>query len=393
MLKQVQIKNYLSFTEETVDLGPLTVLVGANGSGKSNFIDILRFVRDALTQGLDPAVSRRGGIENLLHRSAEGNRSSVLEINFQAEIDNFFSANYLLELNRGTVGDYRIIEETCRANKLPDSEFWEDEELFYRTNDGVMIEAPFQGDFPLSSKTLALSIVGNEPFFVGVREFFTGINSYMIVPRLLKEPEKPSNPYPLSENADNLASFLRKLKQEYQETASLLEQALQRVLGDISGYQVDQVGGYLVTRLNHIEKDSTLPFELFQESDGTLRILGLLAALYQEPPRPLIILEEPELNIHPGAMAALWEEIQKASERSQIIVTTHSPDLLDLCTAEQLRIVEKIDGVTHIGPIEAAQKEIIRKRLFAPGQLLRAQGLYREPEAGEETSEEPDAGE
>ena len=107
--------------------------------------------------------------------------------------------------------------------------------------------------------------------------------------------------------------------------------------------------------------------------------LGLDAAIVnRHGMSALLTLEEPELTIHPGALTLLWEEIESAVERSQIIVTTHSPDLLDLCKAEQLRVVEKVNGLTYVGPIEAMQKETIQERLFAPGELLRAHGLRRE---------------
>ncbi|MCB0122199.1 MAG: ATP-binding protein, partial [Caldilineaceae bacterium] len=114
-----------------------------------------------------------------------------------------------------------------------------------------------------------------------------------------------------------------------------------------------------------------------QESDGTLRMLGILVALYQDEQRSLVTLEEPELTIHPGALSVLWDEIEAAGDRSQVILTTHSPDLLDMCKVEQLRVVEKIDGITLIGPVDETQRSAIQERLFAPGELLRAQGLNR----------------
>ena len=110
-------------------------------------------------------------------------------------------------------------------------------------------------------------------------------------------------------------------------------------------------------------------------------MLGILSALYQTPPRGLIALEEPELTIHPGAMSLLWEEILEATRRRdgqmQVVLTTHSPDLLDMCEADQIRVVEKINGITHVGPVAEDQKQIIQQKLFAPGQLLQAQGLIR----------------
>jgi predicted ATPase len=197
---------------------------------------------------------------------------------------------------------------------------------------------------------------------------------YNVLPNQLTEPQKPANPYPLNERGENLASVLRTLKRKQD-----LERALARVLGDVLNYRVSQVGGYLVTKLQHEapEGERAPLFELAQESDGTLRLLGILTALYQDPPRTLIALEEPELTIHPGAISLLWEEITSVTPQTQILLTTHSPDLLDLCKAKQLRVVEKIDGATQVGPIAKDQRRIIRERLFAPGQLLQAQGLRR----------------
>ena len=106
-------------------------------------------------------------------------------------------------------------------------------------------------------------------------------------------------------------------------------------------------------------------------------MLAILTALHQQPPRTLIALEEPELNVHPRIMAKLWDEIVVASKHSQILITTHSPDLLDLCQPEQLRVVENKKGITLVGPLEEAQTQIIQANLFAPGQILQAQGLYR----------------
>ena len=191
-----------------------------------------------------------------------------------------------------------------------------------------------------------------------------GMGFYNILPSQLKEPQKFANPYPLDENGGNFATVLRALKQDSPGVAVELERAIQTVTGDIEGYDVRPVGSYLTARLRHIATNENIApwFELWQESDGTLRMLGILAALHQHPPRTLIALEEPELAIHPGALALLWEEIVLASLHTQIVITTHSPDLLDMCSAQQLRVVEKVNGVSFIGPVADEQTRIIQKR-------------------------------
>ena len=147
---------------------------------------------------------------------------------------------------------------------------------------------------------------------------------------------------------------------------------------DVTDFQVTQVGGYLVTRLRHSSQEDRSPtFELSQESDGTLRILGLLAELFQDPPRTLIAMEEPELTMHPGAMGLLCDVLSESTRRSQILITTHSPDLIARFGADELRVVEKVEGSTVIGEVDEAQRTAINERLFSPGDLLRLDGSLR----------------
>jgi len=117
---------------------------------------------------------------------------------------------------------------------------------------------------------------------------------------------------------------------------------------------------------------------LGQESDGTIRMLGILAALYQDPAQPFLSIEEPEANIHPGALAVLASVLDEASLRGQVLVTTHSPDMLDHLPAESFLVVEKVGDTTHVGPLDASQLASVRKRLFTPGELLRMEGLQRQ---------------
>lgn len=376
MITTLRIKNYRSFAELDIQLERLTVLVGPNGSGKSNLVDVVRFVRDALQYGLDAAVVKRGGMGAIRRWSAKGRPFDVeLTLGFDES-----QGSYGFVLGSARRGEYQIKSEECRL-------FMAGQEWEFVIQNGQWITAlPAELRQPALTQPTALALpllTGFTPFNQ-LYEALTQMSFYTIMPNLLREPQKPANPYPLEEDARNLASVLRELQTEHRAASQNLTCAFRNMLGDIEGYQVQQVGGYLVTKLHHlgVDDESRAPlFELFQESDGTLRLLGILTALYQEPARPLVALEEPELTIHPGALSLLWEEIQAASGRSQMLITTHSPDLLDMCTAEQLRVVEKVNGITHIGPISETQKRIIKKKLFAPGQLLREQGLTRTEES------------
>jgi predicted ATPase len=377
MISKLTVKNYRSLADVSISLGQLTVLVGVNGSGKSTIVDVLHFVADALRFGLETAILTRSGMGSLRRWSAKG---KPYDVKIQFEVEGKVGGFYSFLLGSESRGEYRIKAEQCSAWLSFDAnipvEFEE-----YEIKNGQWVRQPFKNDLEtrsllpaIQSNALALPLLAGISPYNELYELLTNLSFYNIFPDILKDPQKPTNPYPLAENGTNLASVLRN-----QEKDSALKTALEYVLADVNDFQVSSVGSNLVVKLRHqATGENRAPwFELVQESDGTLRMLGILTALYQDPPRTLIVLEEPELTVHPGAMAKLWDEIQKASQHTQIILTTHSPDLLDLCAPEHLRVVEKINGATYVGPVEEAQQQIIRDRLFTAGQLLQAQGLRR----------------
>lgn len=371
MIKEVWLKNYRSFEEATVALEPLTVLVGRNGAGKSNFLKALKLVKDAMTYGLDTAMVRQGGLDAFRRWQKRGHASEV-GIGLRIETPKL-EAEYSIVLGDTPAGPVK--QERCAFERDGLSDGFEVQVIDGRKR---WTRRPRDVSAPSESKYLALPLLGGHPGFEDIYGTLSAMSFYTILPNLLQEPQKPLDDYPLDEEGRNLASVLRVFNEDQRRG---LNEALFRIIGDIKRYTVEKSGTRLVVYLHHEAAENGPDFELSQESDGTLRVLALLTALYQRPPRPLITLEEPELTIHPGAMGVLWEEIEKASQRSQIIVTTHSPDLLDMCAVEQIRVVEKEAGITHLGPVNEEQKAIIQKDLFAPGEILRAQGLERASEA------------
>ena len=115
-----------------------------------------------------------------------------------------------------------------------------------------------------------------------------------------------------------------------------------------------------------------LVFDLSQESEGFRRYLAYLLALYQTPPKQTLIFEEPEKAIHPGALAALADEFTLCAEqgRGQVLLTSHSPTLLNHFEPEQFRVAEIHNHLTRIGPLAPDQVESLRKKLLDPGELL-----------------------
>jgi len=333
-------------------------------------IDVFRFARDAITYGLDTAILNRQGI-GALRRWSKGRPYDIqIQLWFTRRNLDFEYGFTLKSENRG---EYRVKQEKYVVKGE------EKEPLVYEIHDGKLIQFPENSDmkrFPskLSDNNLVLPSLPFNDVYMRLSDL-RRMGFYTIFPDTLRELQKPSNVTPLDEKGQNLAAVLRALKRKKRSTQEILT-ALEKVSRGISDYTVSQVGGYLVTKLRHGENGPL--FELAQESDGTLRMLGILTALYQDPPRPLIAIEEPELTIHPGALGVLCDVMKEASTRSQVLITTHSPDLIYHFPASSLRVVEKADEITQVGNVAEHQRLAIEQKLFAPGELMRMEGLQRE---------------
>ena len=378
MITRVQVKNFRNLADIDVQLGPLTVLVGRNGTGKSTFLDALRFVRDALRLGLDTAISQRDGVSAIRRRSSNV-EINHLEIGLEVEEDNgaaYYSFVIFREQDEKSYVKHELLEVTYSGQS---------KKVLFETRDGKWITSP--NDVWMPSETASEILIDTDDlmlptlcrFFRDLRAPFNHIiatNFYAVFPNTLRTPQRLTSEAVLAEDGKNLATTLRDIKKHSQFYPDLAT-ALGRVVEGVREIRVQDVGGYLVTELEHeMGNGQTAWFPLAQESDGTLRVLGLLAALYQGAPHSLIAIEEPELSIHPGALAVLSEVIEEAATRSQVLITTQSPDLISRFSADQLRIVERVGAETKIGLIDEGQREAINNQLFSAGDLLRIEGLH-----------------
>ena len=391
MITRVQIKNYRSIESVDVHLEPLTVLVGRNGSGKSSFVDAIKLVRDAMRVGLENAIIERHGFGSICRYSPR--RKRQIEISLSVEESNF-SGGYDLILASEANG-FKIVREKAYYLLRHGGVGRKVEDSFERRN-GKWVAQP-TGNAKTLHRASSLSQVSNatglflplmavSPGFGILGQLLSG-DFYTIFPNDLRQPQNPMNDRILSGRGENFVSVLRHLISRPGIKEEILS-ALSRVSEGISDIRVSSAAGFLVAELQHQDlttensKGEAPWFNLSQESDGTLRMLGLLTALYQTPStteRPLLAIEEPEIALYPFALTVLADELKACSQRRPVLVTTQSPDLIARVEAQSIRVVEKLDGVTRIGPIEASQRHIIDDELFNASDLLRIEGLRAEP--------------
>ncbi|MGC9317544.1 MAG: AAA family ATPase [Armatimonadota bacterium] len=372
----VELEHFKNIGSQKVALGPLRVLVGRNGAGKSNFIDALRFLRDCLAFGIDSAVMRRGGIGAIRQWSPYKPYASVALCVEGREAETRW--RYRLELG-GKGGEYHVRRETFMAGGAEDTVLphaFDVEQTNWRIRpEGVVPE--------LGERTLVLPLLSAQPLYRHAVRTLTNMDFYSIYPDVLREPQRPFEGSRLEEKGINLASVLRRMQQDAPERLDTIAEELSRIVDNVDHIRTRQVGGRIVIELHHPAPKKAHWMEAAQQSDGTLRVLGLLVSLYQAPPPSLVAVEEPELTLHPGAMGLLCDSFIEASRSTQILLTTHSPDLISRFDADDLLVVESIDGEAQIGPIDETQREAVEEQLFSAGDLLRLNGgLRRETAAG-----------
>jgi predicted ATPase len=204
---------------------------------------------------------------------------------------------------------------------------------------------------------------------------------YSIFPDTLRAPQKYNPVKPMDGHGSNWASILK--DQPKSSWKPELISALSKLTNDIEDIKVSQAASYLVVQFRHASSGRPKWFDAAQESDGTLRVAGIVTGLLQEPPVPVLGIEEPELTVHPGAIPLLFDFLKQASLRSQVLLTTHSPELLDQMDAEDVRVVLRGRDGTTVSPMSGSQRAAVRKGLLTLGEVLRTEGLQPElPLAG-----------
>jgi|CXWL01.1.fsa_nt_gi predicted ATPase len=386
-IDSIQIRHYKSLGDVYLgNLQPITILVGTNATGKSNVIDALRFLRDAAVDGLDHAISSRSGIEIIRQYSPTRPYNISMHVEFtQPVLGLNVSGYYDMTIGSAGGGNYRVEreeamwhEEEYGLDAVQNAEARLLKRRFTRTVDGKVL---FENEEP--------DEVPPDELFLGQRyeldeltKLFARMRFSALYPNTLRLPNRPDTDRRLKESGENWASVLKAMRQAprgRQAFQSIVEM-MKVVLPTLVEVKVKGVGGYLVPQF--LVKDSEdgreHPFDPVQLSDGTLRVFGMLLALYQVPPSPFLAIEEPEQSINPAVLAMLAEAFKDVSRKTQLFVTSHSPHLIDHFEPEQIRVVTMTEGETHVAPVRASQVASIKEKLTTLEELLSQGNLFPE---------------
>ena len=389
MLKKVSIAHYKSLAEVNLILEKANVIVGANGSGKSNLIDCLNFVRDCCNEDLDSATTKRHGAESVRQWSKFKPYDVNIEMGFESSRG---QGGYKVAL-ASAGGSFKVKEESGYwVDPKPEDQSEERRSArFARSASGrVELRADMLPDrigrlptvppFDLFATQLSGGV--RSIYSVAFRNLISELSelsTYSIYPNTIRLPQVVSRESLLADDGSNLASVLKKLNSGQKRSKDRMIEALQTVLPIVNDIIIRSAGGYYVPVMRVKEPNGDLhDFNMSQISDGTLRMLGLLAAFYQVGAPSKIALEEPEQMIHPGLLPVLKDaadDYLQSKRDSQYFMTTHSPNFLNLFDPRQIIWLSYDAGVSRASRLGHRKLELIKSQLFSPGEILLREGV------------------
>ena len=375
MLQRIEIDNYRSFRSESVILDNPTFLVGANGAGKSNFADAISFLSEAMVLPLASAFRIRGGFDSVAHRHAKGRYSVIgFRVVMNGLDDSVAQARYSLVLRGRRDYKLEVALEHCVVKERDGTV------AQFRRQTPINRErrARWGGDIDppkLARSTLALPLIGDMRF-TPVFDFLSSMRVYRIDPSTLRDQEQFGD-LDLGEDGSNVARALRWIEKDSPDDWEEICELLAIAVPGVAGVQARKRRGELTLEFLMNLRGGKARFDVSDMSDGTLRALGILVAAYQRPAPSLMVIEEPEASIHPGALGVILDVLRAASRSSQVVVTTHSPEILDAkwIRDRHLRLVSWHDGATRVDKMAPSVKRAMAKQLFGAGELLRSNAL------------------
>lgn len=333
-LARITIEGFKSIKSQSLKLGRLNVLIGGNGVGKSNLVGVFKFLRAIYDQNLLTYVSRSNGANALLHfgRKRTPNLSVVLEFSeTESPLRNF----YAIDLTPNDVDEFVIQWERAGFH------------------DSSRYPRPYWDDLPSIGKSEAAISLPQTRTASWVKDDLASYRVYHFHDTSDSSPIKQTGDindnHALKADAGNLAAYLYWMQQTHPDSLALIVSTVRRIAPFFDKFELQPLRlNPQSIRLEWREKGAEDAFNANQLSDGTLRFMCLATLLLQPDLPRMILLDEPELGLHPAAVHHLAELLKLASMRTQLIVATQSVTLINQLEPEHIWVADREDGATTI---------------------------------------------
>ncbi len=387
IVKKIVLKRFRSFPAIAVDLSNTTFVVGRNGAGKSNFIDAFAFLSDAVSPSLQSAFDARGGIQTVRHRGKGAGYPANLGIRVEfgeCPEHKIRSAEYAFEVGAVPDHGFKVLRERCVITPQHNKPvLWFNRDELKKKEEARFASSYAElGKIRLEKEALALPVIGGLLGLSSILTIIRNIRVYSLEPRRLHRLLEPDGSVVLKKDGSNAASVVRDLIREKDSSAfESVKDLLSAIVPGITGVAPRLHGNRIGLEFEQQwQSETRQKFDASCMSDGTLTALGILLAIYQRESGTVLVLEEPETTMHPGALHALGDALRYAAKHMQVLITTHSPNLLTAIKAKprDLRFIRWNNGESHIDPVADNQRREIRRQLLSAAELLETGALESE---------------
>ena len=355
----MEISGFRSIEKMELDMLPLTVLIGPNGSGKSNLLDVFALLAAGASGGLGEALAARGGFDVLRFRGSEEDKA-FFAFDFGGEgafAEESAPVHYKLQLRTsGSIA--RVSFEQVSIGPKPG--YTGPMHVAHRKFDDCTFLNRTSGNREEpkgleSEAELAISQVKDQTAYPTPYKLAREMSSWRVYPPIatgadapVRRPQLLRSGLRLAPDGGNLASVLHAIQNQ---RPSAWEELCDILRGACEGFRhlsfpPEGGDGMVVLRWWEFPFEREYGFSANLLSDGTLRLLMILTVLLSPDPPPLVCIDEPELGLHPDWVKLIGELLQSAAARTQLVVATHSPELVSKLTPAQVVVVEKEEGRT-----------------------------------------------
>jgi predicted ATPase len=329
-LDKLTIRGFKSIQAlEGFELKNLNVFIGGNGAGKSNLVDFFRLLRKIIDGNLNEYIAGGGGISDFLFNGRK--QTSKMEF-----VTHFGIRGYRFNIIPGP-SENALLTDEARYYGPGTNGWW------------------LLGDSPDGTSLLVKEAKSNLKDSQYSQFVFSSISSWQIyhfhdtsATAAMRHYEIIQDNKVLRFNGSNIAPYLLRLKTKDSDAYKEILNSVRLVIPFFDDFLLDvtEFGAKKKVNLSWRQKGSDYPMQPYHLSDGSIRFICLAAAMLQPEPPSTIIIDEPELGLHPAAISILAELIQNASKRTQLIAATQSPSLIDHFSVEDVIVVNRKDGAS-----------------------------------------------
>ncbi len=359
-LPSIRLKGYRPFRDITFEFSPFQVIVGANGSGKSSLFEFLKFLRDACYQEIPTEIISGSIGQQIFHKPGPDRLWWNAEINLNLKPLLCYQGEIM-----GPVGSVKVISENVRTNEPINLKEKEPYIFLDFANGKGVLKDPLdkklkRKEWNLKSNQLTLGAITDPTLetLYNLREYIRGwrfYSAFNIAHETIRRPVPVTQDPVLHEDAGNLSAVLFYLMTQQREAFEMLKSVLKSAIPGFKNLNIHARGARGEVIAVWQETNIDMELSLADLSDGVLRFIIWATLCVMQNSPTLICIDEPDLGVHPRTLPFLAALVEKATQRTQVILATHSPYFLTQFPLEHIAVMKKVKGESQFVKIHNSQ--------------------------------------